>query len=311
MKRRLFYFPSDPHIFPPTEYYILKDIMPPVQKEFSMSTESRLNKLFHSSPVVPYDCLSRFVIMSDCHRGVGNWGDNFLKNETIYNAALTHYYRRNFTYIELGDGDELWENRNMKDIMEIHEDTFRLLERFYCDKRLFMLCGNHDYAKLCQKDAPCLCEVHESLLLKNRVNGHSIFLVHGHQGDLLNDALWKFSRFLVRYFWRPLELFALNDPTSAAKNNTKKSAVEQRLSAWAASHSQMLIAGHTHRPMLPESKNSLYFNCGSCVHPHCITALEICEEKITLVKWSTKSSSDMGVYIGREVLAGPLRLPLP
>lgn len=63
--------------------------MPPVQKEFSMSTESRLNKLFHSSPVVPYDCLSRFVIMSDCHRGVGNWGDNFLKNETIYNAALT------------------------------------------------------------------------------------------------------------------------------------------------------------------------------------------------------------------------------
>lgn len=276
-----------------------------------MSTESRLNKLFRSSPVIPYDCLSRFVIMSDCHRGVGNWGDNFLKNETIYNAALTHYYKKNFTYIELGDGDELWENRSMKDIMEIHESAFRLLERFFCAGRLFMLCGNHDYAKLRQKDVQGVWPVHESLILKNRVNGHSIFLVHGHQGDLLNDTLWKFSRFLVRYFWRPLELFALNDPTSAAKNNTKKSAVEQRLSAWAASHSQMLIAGHTHRPMLPESEESLYFNCGSCVHPHCITALEISEEKITLVKWSTKSCSDMGVYIGREVLAGPLRLPLP
>ena len=33
-----------------------------------MSTESRLNKLFQTSPVIPCDCLSRFVIMSDCHR---------------------------------------------------------------------------------------------------------------------------------------------------------------------------------------------------------------------------------------------------
>lgn len=294
-----------------------------------MSTETRLDKLFRTSPVIPYDCLSRFVIMSDCHRGTGNWGDNFLKNETIYSAALTHYYKNGYTYIELGDGDELWENRNMKDIIAAHENIFRLLSQFYKEHRIYMLYGNHDHIKKQQKYLqnncneyycesrhctlplmPDICS-HESLILKNRINGHSIFLVHGHQGDLMNDTLWKVSRFLVRYIWRPLELFALNDPTSAAKNNTKKSAVEQRLFAWASSHSQMLIAGHTHRPMLSESGASYYFNCGSCVHPHCITALEINEEQITLVKWSAKSNQNMGVYIGREILSGPLRLPLP
>ena len=34
-----------------------------------------------------------------------------------------------FTYIELGDGDELWENRSMKQIIEAHGDVFSLLSR--------------------------------------------------------------------------------------------------------------------------------------------------------------------------------------
>lgn len=266
-----------------------------------MSTESRLNKLFRTSPVIPIDYLSRIVIMSDCHRGVGNWGDNFLKNQNIYTAALNYYYQNDYTYIELGDGDELWENRDMAKIVETHSDVFELLSRFYQDQRLYMLCGNHDFIKKKQN-------VHESLILKNRINNQTIFLVHGHQGDLLNDTLWRFSRFLVRYIWRPLELFALNDPTSAAKNNTKKSAVEQRLSAWSKKHSQILIAGHTHRPMFPEDHTSWYFNCGSCVHPHSVTALEIHNNKITLVKWMVCSRADLSLHIGREILAGPAPL---
>lgn len=284
-----------------------------------MSTESRLNRLFRTSPVISFDCLSRFAIMSDCHRGAGNWGDNFLKNRNIYSAALGYYYQNDYTYIELGDGDELWENRCMEEIIETHADVFELLSRFYREHRLYMLFGNHDYVKKNQKFLRCCndyyCEsqrcrlplmpglcVHEGLILKNQISGQSIFLVHGHQGDLLNDTLWKISRFLVRYIWRPLEIFALNDPTSAAKNNTKKGAVEQRLSGWASKHSQMLIAGHTHRPMLPEDESACYYNCGSCVHPHCITALEICNDRIALVKWSVQSDRNRDLYIGREVM---------
>lgn len=70
----------------------------------------------------------------------------------------------------------------------------------------------------------------------------------------------------------------------------------------------MVIAGHTHRPVLPTPGESLYVNDGSCVHPRCITAIEIDGGMITLVKWCTLTRADRSLYVGREVLAGPFRL---
>lgn len=289
-----------------------------------MSVNSRLIRLFQTAPRIPYHQGSRFVLMSDCHRGIGNWSDNFLKNQHLFLAALTYYYQRDFTYIELGDGDELWENRSMKQIIQIHADTFEMMAKFYRENRLYMIYGNHDRVKEKQKFLslncreyycenkccsspllPGLC-VHEGIILKNISTETQLFLLHGHQGDLLNDTLWKFSRFLVRYVWRPLELLAFHDPTSAAKNNTKKGAVEKRLSAWSSLHQQVLIAGHTHRPMFPSDGSSLYFNCGSCVHPLGITALEIIGDELSLVKWDVKTKSDRSLYVERTVLNGPL-----
>ncbi len=96
-----------------------------------MSYESRISHAFDNAPVLPLHKGSRYVIISDCHRGSGNANDNFLKNENLYFTALAHYYERGFTYIELGDGDELWENRNMRQIIDIHNNTFHLLSYFY------------------------------------------------------------------------------------------------------------------------------------------------------------------------------------
>ena len=287
-----------------------------------MSTNSRLSTLINTVPIIPFDESSKFVIMSDCHRGIGTWSDNFMKNQNLYFAALTHYNHQKYTYIELGDGDELWENRSMEQIINLHSDAFWIMSRFYEDNRLYMVYGNHDCIKKKQKfihknckdfycESSCcripllpgLC-VHEGLLLKHS-NEQTLFLVHGHQGDLLNDTLWKFSRFLVRYIWRPLELLALHDPTSAAKNYHKKGAVEQRLINWTKENNQILVAGHTHRPVFPTDEDFLYFNCGSCVHPRCITALEIEHGNISLVKWSEKTDDDLSLYVGRDILAGP------
>lgn len=64
--------------------------------------------------------------MSDCHRGIGTSSDNFLKNQHLFFAALKYYYKRGYTYIELGDGDELWENRSMKNIVEVHDEVFEM-----------------------------------------------------------------------------------------------------------------------------------------------------------------------------------------
>ena len=49
-----------------------------------MNTYRRLSNVYENSKVIPYDYSSKFVIMSDCHRGSGNYGDNFLKNQNDY-----------------------------------------------------------------------------------------------------------------------------------------------------------------------------------------------------------------------------------
>lgn len=102
-----------------------------------MGYYSRISKSFEGALRLPLTERSKYVLISDCHRGIGNSNDNFLKNQNLYFAALQHYYKMGYTYIELGDGDELWENRNMKQIIEVHSNIFLLLSRFY-EKKPFI-----------------------------------------------------------------------------------------------------------------------------------------------------------------------------
>lgn len=291
-----------------------------------MSTKSRLDALYLRAPEVVFNDTDRLVLMSDCHRGVGNWGDNFQLNQNLFFAALMHYYRNCFQYIELGDGDELWENRKMKQIIQTHSHAFWLMSQFYREGRLHMLYGNHDRRKQSARftegclnsyycdGSDCMMElfpgikVLEALKLRYSTTGQELFLVHGHQGDLMNDTLWGFSRFLVRHVWRRLELMGVLDPTSAAKNYHRKKKTEKRLSAWADENKLLLVAGHTHRPVLPNPGEGRYLNDGSCVHPRCITALEIEKGMVTLVKWCVMTRPDRTMYVGREALAGPVVL---
>lgn len=291
-----------------------------------MGTKKRLDVLAKRAPELFFDDSDRIVLMSDCHRGVGNQGDNFQQNQSLFFAALTYYSQRCFRYIELGDGDELWENRRMKQIIATHSHVFWLMSQLYQAGRLHMLYGNHDrkksYARFCRENCEqyycetkdCFEELfpglqaEEAIRLTYRKTGKHILLVHGHQGDVMNDTLWKLSRFLVRYVWRRLELFGVLDPTSAAKNYTRKKRTEKRLAAWAEENKTLLIAGHTHRPTLPKPGEGYYINDGSCVHPRCITALEIERGAITLVKWAISTRADRTLYVGREALEGPVKI---
>jgi len=112
-----------------------------------MTKSKRLSRAMNTAKVIPFDETSRIVLMSDCHRGDGSWGDDFSSNQNLYFAALSYYYEYGFTYIELGDGDELWENRNIKTIIDIHSDAFWLMSQFYHDGRFHMIYGNHDIVK--------------------------------------------------------------------------------------------------------------------------------------------------------------------
>ncbi len=255
---------------------------------------------------------TRIVLFSDLHRGVGDWADDFMHNSLVFSSALHHYLRSGFTYIELGDGDELYENRRLEDLVRAHGDIYWLLNQFHQDNRLVYIWGNHNLQmknrKWRMKALRESCshiqdlfedlEVHETALL-----GEKIFLFHGHQGDAINDMFAPLGRFMVRNFWRPLQTgLGMKDPTSPAQNVRKRNKVENEILEWAQQKKIVAIAGHTHRPMFSSlSKQQreaggktepYYFNCGSGVHPRCVTCLEIKDMKIELIKWHVISDPD-------------------
>ena len=292
--------------------------MPYVQK--------KLSQAYDRAKIIPFREDSKFIIMSDCHRGQGNGGDNFLPNENVYYGALEYYNNKGFTYIELGDGDELWDNRSMNTILRTHSQVFRLMKLFYQKDRLYMLYGNHDivkrrpgfmkpechnyYCDAVNPETSFLYKIpyYESLILENEENGQRLFLVHGHQGSLLNDDLWQLGRFLVRFVWRPLELVGFKAPTGAGRSRKLVEKIEKELCSYACETNEIIIAGHTHRPIFPHPGECAYFNDGSCIHPQCITGLEIENNTITLVKWRIAATPDRHLYIARQVLDGPENL---
>ena len=287
-----------------------------------MSAQKRIAESFEHALRLPLPDRSRYILFSDCHRGSGTAGDNFLKNEYLYLAALDHYYRNGFTYLELGDGDELWENRSIRKIKAVHGESFEMMARYYKDGRFYSLYGNHDMQKAnpsfrekffrsycCEqlKEHPLCPHItfYSGIILKDDKCQKDIYLIHGHQADLWNSTFWQLSRFLVRYLWRPLEALGAPDPTSAAKNNHRKRKSEKVLTQWAEANGKLLVSGHTHRPMAG-SASSPYYNTGSCVHPSGITGIEIEKRCLTLVKWSVKARKDMALYADREVLGEPV-----
>lgn len=286
-----------------------------------MGYQKRLDNAFEQVPILPLNEQSKYVLFSDCHRGNGTNNDNFLKNQHLYIAALRHYYQNGFTYIELGDGDELWENRNIEQIKEVHSNVFQILSKFYCDNRLYMIYGNHDMVKKStsfskKKCASFYCPsrqcamplfpditFYSGLILENPANQERFYLTHGHQASLLNSSLWPVNRFLVRYVWKPLEQIGILDPTSAAKNYTSKQRTERKLTKWAEKNGRTLITGHTHRPMVTANPaSSPYLNTGSCVHPYFITCIEVEQETLTLVKWYMDAGSGGSLYVERSTL---------
>ena len=148
--------------------------------------------------------------------------------------------------------------------------------------------------------------------------GDMIFIVHGHQVDFLcNDRLGRAtSKYIVRNLWQPLQnIFGFKDPTSPAKNFKKRDTVENKIFNWAKQEKKLVIAGHTHRPMFyslskkdriqrkeEKQEEPFYFNVGSCVHPRCITGIEIEGGFIRLVKWFNNVGTDGRLFIDKKVL---------
>ena len=292
-----------------------------------MPSRKRFDKAYRTAPRISFNDRSKFIIFSDCHRGDNSFADDFANNRNTYYHALLHYYKEGYTYCELGDGDELWENLEFNAILEAHKNVFKLMKAFYNENRLYRILGNHDmvykrkryveknlhsyFDKVTNRYVPLFpgIEFTEGIVLKHEESGQEIFMLHGHQADFMNYVGWKFNRFMVRALWRQLQVFGIGDPTSPARNYTELIKVERRTKKWIIENDNIFtITGHTHRPRFPEPGEIAYFNDGSCVHPRSITGLEIEEGAISLIKWHITTTEDGTLKISRKLLEGPKKL---
>jgi predicted phosphodiesterase len=214
----------------------------------------------------------RLIIMSDMHRGDGSGADDFAKNSLIYRCALAHYLEEGFTYIELGDAEELWENENFDQIYITHTPVYELLAKFHdpdpVKTRYLKVWGNHDlywkgHVAVYRTLFPGI-EIHEGVILdtggdectgggdgRKAVVGGTILLIHGHQADpKCSGEGAAVSKFFVHHFWPDLQRCGAKDPTRAALNPGLCNEVDRQLHEWANHNDQgiaAIIAGHTHR----------------------------------------------------------------
>jgi len=200
----------------------------------------------------------RFIIFSDQHKGARDYADDFSLAEPNYLAALNHYRKNNFHYINLGDSEELWENL-METIIKHNQATFDA-ERAFIEAGAFTkIFGNHDLYwdndplagfnlnRIYGQKIP----VYEGVILKTTVDTKTlnIFLTHGHQGDLQSDGNW-FSKWFVSTIWAPLQSFLRINPNTPAYDSQLKTEHNSMMYSWQAEQmNTSLITGHTHQPV--------------------------------------------------------------
>jgi predicted phosphodiesterase len=209
--------------------------------------------------VVPFEAASgRFIIFSDQHKGAGDSSDDFFTNQENYSAALDYYLKENFTYINLGDCEELWENKP-EPVLELYKNILAQEAAFVKQDRYFKIFGNHDLLwfdplavkKYLDPIFGKTVKVLEGLVLQTRIAGKelSIFLTHGHQGDKVADNN-AFSKWFVGRIWVPIQRWLELNVNTPAKDFHLTDAHNRLMYLWTMRFKNLLlVTGHTHKPV--------------------------------------------------------------
>lgn len=298
--------------------------------EQCIKSKDFIKRILKTGKIIEFNDDSKIVLISDVHRGDGGYADSLRQNRNIYKAALGFYCENDYTLIELGDGDELWKNKDCLDIAYNYKDIFYMLNKFYEKNKLYLVFGNHDIVKsnpeFVKKQEKLFDDAgagfgremislysnikfYEGIILRYMPSKEDIIAFHGHQVDLINCDMWKSSRFLVRYVWRFMEGIAgFKSPTSPANNYNKGTKIDNILARLARKEKKMIICGHTHNDIFPEPDEGLYFNDGCCVFPSAITCIEITNGEISLVKWEIEVGKKDILYINKNITGGPEKI---
>jgi len=210
----------------------------------------RLNELYtgdeQNIKKLPLDANDKYALFSDLHLGDRGKADNFVHNEETMIFALNYYKNNGYSIILLGDVEEFWQFDFIK-IYDRYEKSIYKLLRSFADNKVHRIFGNHDIEWKRPPD-PILSKetvsqgVPEAIMLDDY-----IFLIHGHQGDLLCDKNVWFSSFLARCLkpFVPIAKVLGYENRSATKSQIPKNR-ERLYYNWAKVNQVILICGHTH-----------------------------------------------------------------
>lgn len=293
--------------------------------------------------VIPIDLFNdKFIVFSDHHKGNKDQGDDFAYNEPNYLAALEYYLLNKFSYINLGDAEELWKYKPQevisKNILALRSEAkFQEQNEQNRPCKYYKTFGNHDLTwknkldvDIWFKDIYSLpLPIYEGILLKTTVNDKplSIFLTHGHQGDKMSDNN-AFSTWMVAHIWRPLQRYLQINVNTPAKDYSLRDKHNIMMHEWSSRRQNLiLITGHTHKPVFAsgvysdhpnntvnESRIAVahtdgkfkpsYFNSGCCCYNDGnITGIEIAGGKISLVKWHQENNKPVRGVLEEKDLA--------
>ncbi len=278
-----------------------------------------LTKLYNSSKknskrvcTITIDAANdKFIIFSDQHKGNRDFADDFANNEFNYLKALEYYQQQKFSFINLGDSEELWKYKT-EDVLPKNEKTFAA-EAAFQPNNYFKTFGNHDIFWKNKWDAERYLKkyfalplpVYEGIILKAGINNNllTIFCTHGHQGDKLSDNN-GFSTWVVAHLWAPVQRYLRINVNTPSKDDRLRNKHNKLMHQWSSHRKNiLLITGHTHQPVFASGKysshpsNSIereaneklkasYFNTGCCCfNDGDITGIEIEGGYIRLIKW--------------------------
>lgn len=200
----------------------------------------------------------KFIILSDQHKGGKDAADDFMPAEANYLKALQFYFDEGYTFISLGDSEELWENTpktavDKNRISLLKEAQFLHVDRYY---RIY---GNHDLEwKYPIQQGIFLrpifgdkLKIYEGICLTTNYNNkeYSILLAHGHQGDKKSDGN-PFSTWAVAALWTPIQRYlevTINTPATSYELTDQHNIM---MYEWSKQQSNLIfISGHTHKPV--------------------------------------------------------------
>lgn len=279
-----------------------------VNKALNALYKSITTKPGNKGLVIAFTPKDKFAILSDQHKGARDGADIFALSERNYLAALDHYYHHGFTYINLGDSEELWENTFLT-VKKHNKATFLKEKLFIEQERFIKIFGNHDLywgndplamASLLQIYGKAI-RIYEGVVLQITVKEKqlSIFMTHGHQGDAQSDGNW-FSKWFVSDIWGPLQGYLSINPNTPAFNNQMKTDHNRIMYEWSSERKDMLlITGHTHQPVfrsLTQLEN-LYISLNAAKEATDAVKTAELEKKITALHLKGSTLPDFNGYL--------------